>query len=297
MQKISRHSGGETITLLAGDYRAQIVSVGAGLAQLTCKARHLVIPHDPCVMPLAHLGKVLLPWPNRLAGGRYQYAGQAYQLPVNEPGSGAAIHGLVAWRDWQVIELTATKVVLALFLPPGYGYPFSLMVQAIYSLNEHSGLSVRIISENCGDQKAPYGAGVHPYLTCNLTPVDKCLLQLPARQVIATQGGDLCDAGALHMDYSQARQIGEQQIDHTFRASGEQWEVKLIDAQLGRSVNMRSDQPWIQIYSGEKLNRQGLAVEPMSCPPDAFNSKINLIELSPGQQHCLFFNIFEEQLY
>lgn len=69
-------SSGNTILLAAGDYRAQIVSVGAGLAELTWQGKHLVIPHNPEEMPLAHLGKVLIPWPNRIANGCYQYEGR-----------------------------------------------------------------------------------------------------------------------------------------------------------------------------------------------------------------------------
>ncbi|MQK61205.1 aldose epimerase, partial [Escherichia coli] len=87
---------------------------------------HLVIPHKPEEMPLAHLGKVLIPWPNRIANGCYRYQGQEYQLPINEHSSKAAIHGLLAWRDWQISELTATSVTLTAFLPPSYGYPFML---------------------------------------------------------------------------------------------------------------------------------------------------------------------------
>ncbi|MCV5856723.1 aldose epimerase, partial [Escherichia coli] len=82
------------------------------LAELTFQGCHLVIPHKPEEMPLAHLGKVLIPWPNRIANGCYRYQGQEYQLPINEHGSKAAIHGLLAWRDWQISELTATSVTL-----------------------------------------------------------------------------------------------------------------------------------------------------------------------------------------
>ncbi|MGD7786202.1 aldose-1-epimerase, partial [Escherichia coli] len=49
--------------------------------------------------------------------------------------------------------------------------------------------------------------------------------------------------------------------------------------------------PWVQVYSGEKLQRQGLAIEPMSCPPNAFNSGTDLLLLEPGKTHRLFFNI------
>ena len=109
MQITNMHCSGQTVSLAAGDYHATIVTVGAGLAELTFQGCHLVIPHKPEEMPLAHLGKVLIPWPNRIANGCYRYQGQEYQLPINEHGSKAAIHGLLAWRDWQISELTTTS--------------------------------------------------------------------------------------------------------------------------------------------------------------------------------------------
>ena len=57
------------------------------------------------------------------------------------------------------------------------------------------------------------------------------------------------------------------------------------------TVWLRATQPWLQIYSGEKLERRGLAVEPMSCPPDAFNSGIDVVQLKPGEAHQLWFAI------
>lgn len=54
------HSGGITIHLQAGHYQAKIVTVGAGLAELTHHGRHIVVPHKPEEMPLAHLGKMLI---------------------------------------------------------------------------------------------------------------------------------------------------------------------------------------------------------------------------------------------
>lgn len=55
------HKSGTTIALTAGEWQAEIVTVGAGLASLTRRQRHVVIPHPPEAMPLAHLGKVLMP--------------------------------------------------------------------------------------------------------------------------------------------------------------------------------------------------------------------------------------------
>lgn len=295
MQITRMHSSGQTISLVAGDYHATIVTVGAGLAALTFQGCHLVIPHKPEEMPLAHMGKVLIPWPNRIARGCYRHQGHEYQLPINEHGSQAAIHGLLAWRDWQISELTQANVTLTVFLPPSYGYPFMLVSQVVYSLDAQNGLSVEISSKNIGTQPAPYGVGIHPYLTCNLMPVDEYLLQLPANQVYAvdehTNPTMLHDVDELDLNFSQPKNIGDTRIDHTFKAQSSKWEMKITHPQKGLSVSLHADQPWLQVYSGEKLHRQGLAVEPMSCPPNAFNSGTDLILLEPRKTHRLFFNI------
>ncbi|RDK86706.1 aldose 1-epimerase [Enterobacillus tribolii] len=279
------HSGGKTIQLQAGHYQAKIVTVGAGLAELTHRNRHVVIPHKPEEMPLAHLGKVLIPWPNRVANGCYQHNGQVFQLAVNDSVSHTAIHGLLAWRDWQINHQSASEVSLTIFLPPSYGYPFALVSDVVYRLDAASGLHVLIRSQNVGDGAAPYGAGAHPYLTCDRQRIDICELTLPS--------GETPCAG---LDFAAPRIIGQTTLDHTLKAVslGEAWEVRITSPSQNMSTFLRSNQPWLQVYTGEKLGRRGLAVEPMTCPPDAFNSGVGLIHLAPGEAHQLHFLIGSE---
>lgn len=278
-------SGGKTIHLQAGHYEAKIVTVGAGLAELMHRGRHIVIPHKPEEMPQAHLGKVLVPWPNRVADGCYQHNGKTFQLAVNDPVSHTAIHGLLAWRDWQINQQSASEVSLMIFLPPSYGYPFALVSEVIYRLGADCGLHVFIRTQNVGDEIAPYGAGAHPYLTCNLHPIDGCELTLPASE-------ETCG----ERDFTTPRLIAQTTIDHTFRTlpPDAEWEVRITSQSQNMSTFLRSHQPWLQIYTGEKLARRGLAVEPMTCPPDAFNSGISLIHLAPGEAHQMHFLIGSE---
>lgn len=279
------HSGGKTIHLQAGHYEAKIVTVGAGLAELMHRGRHIVIPHKPEEMPQAHLGKVLVPWPNRVADGSYQHNGKTFQLAVNDPISHTAIHGLLAWRDWQINQQSASEVSLMIFLPPSYGYPFALVSEVIYRLGADCGLHVFIRTQNVGDEIAPYGAGAHPYLTCNLHPIDGCELTLPASE-------ETCG----ERDFTTPRLIAQTTIDHTFRTlpPDAEWEVRMTSQSQNMSTFLRSHQPWLQIYTGEKLARRGLAVEPMTGPPDAFNSGISLIHLAPGEAHQMHFLIGSE---
>lgn len=285
------HKSGMTIELAAGEYQAKIVTVGAGIAALTHRGRHVVIPHPPEEMPLAHLGKVLIPWPNRITSGRYQFDGETFTPAINDRAGNTAIHGLLAWHTWQVVERSITHVTLSAFLPPTYGYPFMLACEMTYQLDEDTGLSARILSKNIGDVTAPYGAGVHPYLTCNLQCVDGCELQLPTSNLFDIQ--TLTFFANTKLDFQTQRRIGTTQIDHSFQARRDEtpWEVRLVHPPTEMSVRLRSNQPWLQVYSGEKLARKGLAVEPMSCPPDAFNSGIDLVQLAPDDTHSLSFNI------
>jgi aldose 1-epimerase len=72
--------------------------------------------------------------------------------------------------------------------------------------------------------------------------------------------------------------------------------VSLRDPDSGRSVELAADDAhrWLQVFSGDTLGtraRESLAVEPMTCPPNAFNSGVDLIVLEPGEHHSAAFSI------
>jgi aldose 1-epimerase len=104
---------------------------------------------------------VLIPWPNRLQDGAYEWDGEEYQLPLDEPPF--AIHGLVRWAPFSCVERSESRVALENFLFPQPGYPFTLRVRVEYALDRY-GLTVRTIAENVGTHAAPFGAGHHPYI-------------------------------------------------------------------------------------------------------------------------------------
>jgi aldose 1-epimerase len=102
-------------------------------------------------------GQVLIPWPNRLTDGTYEWDGETHRLPLNDPPY--AIHGLVRNELWDVVGDGAFEHVLE----PQPGYPFRLRLRVEYTLAA-DGLTVRTVAENAGDRPAPFGAGHHPYI-------------------------------------------------------------------------------------------------------------------------------------
>ncbi|KAD3515071.1 aldose-1-epimerase [Arthrobacter yangruifuii] len=294
---------GTPIELAAGSYRATIYPVGATLASLTRDGRHLVLPLPADTVPHAYTGKVLMPWPNRIVGGRYSFEGAEYQVPVNEPETGMALHGLVCWDEWTVAEASAEKVVLRHRLMGQPGYPFPLELEAGYTLDAETGLRVELAARNAGVAPAPYGVSAHPYLTADLVPVDRCVLQVPAAQVLGgpDQSGRPLDLAELRaaegtvLAFAAPEPIGSRTADHAYTGLPDgAWQVSLVDPETGVGSVLSADgkdAPWLQIYSGEQMGRLGVAVEPMTCPPDAFNSGEDLIVLAPGEEHRLAFGI------
>ena len=289
---VTRSASGREVILSAGDYEARIVTVGAGLAGLTYRGHDLVIPHRVDELPPGYLGKVLMPWPNRVAGSTYSWEGVSYHLPVDEPAFGTALHGFVAFQEWDIVEVDTSWVLLRTLIPARYSYPWTLVATARYSLDAGTGLDVELSATNIGTGTAPYGVGFHPYLAIDDTRTDDLELENPASIIyeadaskIPVAAHDVADFG---LDFRSPARIGASQLDHAFAGLPEgTWAVTLRDPTSGVGVSLSSDARWLQVYSADYIGRVGVAVEPMTCPPDAFNSGTDVVALEPGATHTL----------
>jgi aldose 1-epimerase len=246
---------GEQHELAYGDQRAVVVEVGGGLRTYAVGDRDVLDGYAADAMCRSGRGQVLLPWPNRIAGGTYVFDGRTYQLPLTEPETHTAIHGLVRWASWRVAERADDRVVMAHVLHPQPGYPFTLDLRVEYRLGA-DGLSVRTTAENVGTAACPFGAGHHPYLRAPTGRVDDLVLD--------------------------GEPIGDAVLDET-RRLGAPWRLRVDDL----TVWADDAWPYVQLFTGDPLPdvaRRALAVEPMTCPPDAFNSGEGLIRLEPGDR-------------
>jgi aldose 1-epimerase len=240
-------------------------------------------------------GTPLVPWPNRLAGGRYRFDGSDYQVALTEPAKGNAIHGFLRWRPWRAIRHDADRVVMAATVFPQTGYPFLLDVAVDYRLTG-DGLVVTTTATNAGDRACPYGCGQHPYLSPGSGLLDDCDLELAAETRITTDEARQLPSGTESVggtpfDFRTRRRIGSLPIDFAFTdlardEEGRAW-VRLWGADGGcRELWVDESYPYVEIYTGDTLaperRRRGLGTEPMSCPPNAFQSGEGVIRLEPG---------------
>jgi aldose 1-epimerase len=243
-------------------------------------------------------GQPLIPWPNRLRDGRYTWDGSEHQLSLSEPAVGNAIHGLVRWRNWQVRSREPARVVLGQVLYGEPGYPYILDLELEYAL-ETRGLTVTMGAVNIGGEACPYGAGMHPYLSLGAARVDEAILSIAASRELVFDERAIpvsdrpLDGGAL--DFRSPRAIGGARLDGCVtglsRDSAGEARVTLRSADGARGVTLRLSREfdYLMVFTGDTLpaaaRRRGVALEPMTCAPDAFRSGAGLVRLEPGERH------------
>ncbi|MCZ2820242.1 aldose 1-epimerase family protein [Modestobacter sp. VKM Ac-2977] len=287
---------GEQFALRCAGAEATVVEVGGGLRSYHVGGRAVVDGYGEDEMAGTVRGHVLVPWPNRLADGCYTWDGEEHRTPLSEPEQANAIHGLVRFSAWRVVDRSSDGVTLEHLLHPQPGYPFALRLQVAYELSTE-GLRVTTTAVNEGSVALPYGEGHHPYLAAGPgLLVDDCVLDAPGRTRLETDGrgiptGSVPVAGTPY-DLRGGRTVGDLVIDHAFTdlerdADGLAW-VRLTGPD-GRGAALWLDSAYshLQLFTGdvvpEPRRRQGLAVEPMTCPPNAFATGESVIRLEPGE--------------
>jgi len=286
---------GEQIELSHGDQRAVVVEVGGGLRSYSVGGRDVLDAYRPDEMCSSGRGQVLAPWPNRLSNGTYEFDGRTHQLPLTEPEAGNAIHGLVRWVVWRVAEREQHRVVVEHALHPQPGYPFALTLRIEYVLAD-PGLRVTTTATNVGAERCPFGTGAHPYVSLGTETVDPLFLQVPARTVLESDEHGIPTGTrpveGSEFDFRQARAIGRTVLDHGFTDLGRDDDgiarVVLEDPDAGDQLTLWLDERYryLMLYTGDArpdVARRSLAVEPMTCPPNAFSTGDDVIVLEPGE--------------
>ncbi|GAB4076137.1 aldose 1-epimerase family protein [Nostocoides australiense] len=286
---------GQQIRIGAGPYEAVTTEVGGGLRSLTYDGRLLLMSYGENEIRPAYAGAVLAPWCGRVVNGRYAVGERRFELPLNEPARGQALHGLAAWSRWQLTDRTAASAKWSVDLVPQPWYPWPLTITAGYRLDEVTGLTWTVSAHNDGDEAAPVGLGVHPYAVAPAGEVDDWTLTFDAARIqlatadrlVPTGIADLPDAASFRRGRRLAGVSFDGAVTGLSRPADGVRRASLVDDN-GDGVEFRWDAAgkWLQLFTCDdlpgELRRRAVAIEPQTCPPDAFNNGIDLAWLAPG---------------
>jgi aldose 1-epimerase len=179
-------ASGDQIVMTGDRLRLTVVTAGGGMRELTCGEWSVLDGYHRDEVPPGAAGQPLIPWPNRLAGGRYEFGGRRYQVPLTEPEKRNALHGFARWMTWHVDRHDTSSAVLSLMMYPRQGYPFALYVEVEYRVYAMS-VSVTTRALNVGRTPLPYASGFHPYITAGTPAVDNCVLTVSRLHVAASR--------------------------------------------------------------------------------------------------------------
>ncbi len=272
------------------------------------------IADGPC------MGKIPGRYANRIAKGHLEVDGREYQLEVNNGPN--HLHGGSDGfqnRIWDV-ELIPGGVRFSLISPAGDGnYPGELAVEAIYGWNDDAELSLDLQAETDDPtvvnltnhaywnlRGADSGSALDHELKLNASrylPTDDTLIPLPEAPA-SVEGTP--------MDFRQAKTVGRD-LREDFPALNygkgydacwvvDDYENGLLkeaavlrDPQSGRTLTVLTDQPGVQVYSGNwlagsPLNRSGreyadydgIAIEAQGWPDSPNRPDFPTQELIPG---------------
>lgn len=287
---------GDPFELVLGAHRALVGTTGATLLGYAVGGQAVLHDFgDEGAALRAGQGHVLMPWPNRVADGRYEFDGTLHQLPIDEPELGHAIHGLVRFEEWTIAHRAPEEAHFVHRLDRRPGYPFDLELRVEYRLTP-AGLDVTYAAKNPGPTPCPFGAGAHPYFGFSGLRTDTLALMVPADEwlevdarLVPKRRRPVLDT---EFDFRRPKALGAAIVDHAFfrllrDAEGRAWAVLRHGSD---EIRLWQDEafPFLHVYTSDTLpdtaqRRHSVALEPMTCAPDAFNGGDGLRVLGPGE--------------
>jgi aldose 1-epimerase len=326
----------EAVTLSASGVTARIITYGATLQSLLVpdasgKVSDVVLGYadlESYVAKPEYFGATVGRVANRVAKGRFELEGKAYSLARNDGGN--TLHGGTQGFDkvlWSVAEVrggAVASVTLRYVSPDGEeGFPGRLTVTAIYTLNERNELSIEYRAVT--DQPTVVNITNHAYWNLagegSADGAMKQLLMIPADRYTPVDAtliptGELKSVRGTVFDFRTPKPIGRDVRDASDpqivygRGFDHNWVIsdrpvsharlvaRVADPVSGRVLEVLSDQPGVQFYSGNFLNgtrvgksgrlyREGDAfvLEPQAFPDTLNQPAFGSVRLAPGAEY------------
>ncbi len=334
--------GGKAValyTLRAGDITMQVTNYGARVAALWTPDREgryedIVLGYESIDRYLDNpgerfLGAVVGPYANRIAEGRFTLDGEEYTLPVNN--NGQTLHGGLNGLDrvvWDVVSATENQLAMHYTHADGEeGFPGNLQITMTYTLTPQN--EFRIDYEAVTDKPTVVNISHHPFFNLkgegNGTILDHVLkingsCTTPVDSVLIPTGR-IADVTGTPFDFREPHAIGERigeenpqlknggGYDHNWvidrRSEGGVEEMATVwEPVSGRTVEVWSDQPALQFYSGNFFDgavngksgkplryRESLALETQKYPDSPNHPGFPSTTLRPGEvytQVCIY---------
>ena len=270
------------------NWSATVDTLGGTLRQLSCNGVELIQTWGGSGPGPYCAGITMAPWGNRLADGKWQLEGKTLQVPINEVAKNNANHGLLIDTVYEVSDKTDDAITLAATIDAPSGYPFVVETTVTYRLSDE-GLQVTHTAVNRSSEPAPYAVGAHPYFTISGTDTGDLVLQSGAAMVSTYDEQQIPNGSALtaggRFDLRAGVAVRDSVIDHHFfeLPRDEHGLAHTYLSSANSTIDVWQDESFADLviftpdfYPTPEGLIHAVAIEPMSAPPNALNSKQRL---------------------
>lgn len=274
------------ITINNGEYSSRIlVNYGAALNSYKFKGQEFVSGYASSdqIKNQKYKGVVLAPFPNRLAKAKYQFKNRDYTLPINREKEGLALHGFLYNEAFEILEQKENEIQLQyVYMATKEGYPFYFTLTISYILLDDGTLKVETYVKNNGEAM-PFGIGWHPYFQME-EDVNHLFLEIPDSEMLELDEALIPTGSFTPFEYSSKEfSLREHHFDNCFLFKRSDSKVQLNSTNFSLQIHSswQEDYPYFQIYTPK--DRATIALEPMSCAPNAFNNQMGLLILKENE--------------
>jgi aldose 1-epimerase len=268
-------SNTEILTLTSGLSRCEILpgvggSVGSwavdGQPMLRAASAASIAEADP----FGTASFPLVPYSNRIGGGRFEWDGRVIALARNSPPEPHSIHGVGFARPWSVQSQETDRVVLEMVHRPGVGWPWPFKAQQQISLDDRL-LTIELNAINLSDRAVPLAFGHHPYF-----PRDGASLNFRAQGVWLV-GDDGLPSVLIQpsdkFDFSQPKSVDRLAIDHCFIGWNGSAHIAWRKKSWALEITASEELPNTVVCIRDDLD--GFCFEPVPHVNDALNRRHN----------------------
>jgi aldose 1-epimerase len=256
-------------------------ALGGAIGMLRHEGRDVLRPTPDGASDVLETGCFpLVPYANRIAHGRFEFDGQAYQLPLNFGDHPHSLHGLGWQVGWAVVEAGAGHATLSHAHDGGAGWPWAYRAEQRFVLAPGD-MRVELSITNTGDAPMPVGIGLHPYFPCDAD----------TRLTFEAERVWLADTTMLPTEPAAVAQFGDSAvgvpvggttlIDNAY----EGWDGATRIAQRWGGLTMRGEGASV-LHLYRPLATAFFCAEPVSHLPDAIN-RGGMDVLAPGETRTL----------
>jgi aldose 1-epimerase len=270
------------ISITAAGYKLALApDIGGSIARFERDGRPILRGHADPKSPLDCASFPLVPYCNRIRGGRFTFRGRSVAIAPNMAGDPSPLHGEGWLGPWTVEAHGADHAVLSFGHPPGE-WPWAFGARQSFRLSA-DGLEAEISCTNQSPDPMPCGLGFHPYFPCDAqTVIDTQVEQVWEVDDLILPTGTAPATGRYALNGTPACARG---LDNGYGGWSGEMLLRHGDGAVTRMAS--PDARFFQIYSPS--NGGLLAAEPVSHANAALNApeerwaELGLKVLAPGE--------------